>query len=374
MHNLFPPPLPKHKNASSPKPSFLRTNNMKTQHQPRQQQDLSVSNLRKLYSSLLEEMAPRHAEMGTGRTCTNSNSKISNIRWKNAGTITISGDDDEGYDYAYTPDDTKKSWRLRNNDIGGSINGVTGGDWSKDGVRRYYTGGAVVRGEAANKEGGEILSIGSMEVDISTMNGVGISPKSSPAKNDGVREKDGELFDDVNAPSLLDDVVDAMEEVDIADSPSESMEDVALGSPGANEDESGSTKGDFNKTNMFDSDNRPSMTTFESLFHISPTIAWRLRSAYAPKTAQEHDLVLLGSEALSHRQPEKAEGIAKGLELAKNSEIRVCDGVWKVGELICLCEKMKNRDAQDDSSGDGDDIEAAEAGKLGYTKSLLLQC
>lgn len=312
--------------------------------------------------------------MGTGRTCTNSNSKISNIRWKNAGTITISGDDDEGYDYAYTPDDTKKSWRLRNNDIGGSMNGVTGGDWSKDGVRRYYTGGAVVRGEAANKEGGEILSIGSMEVDISTMNGVGISPKSSPAKNDGVREKDGELFDDVNAPSLLDDVVDAMEEVDIADSPSESMEDVALGSPGANEDESGSTKGDFNKTNIFDSDNRPSMTTFESLFHISPTIAWRLRSAYAPKTAQEHDLILPGSEALSHRQPEKAEGIAKGLELAKNSEIRVCDGVWKVGELICLCEKMKNRDAQDDSSGDGDDIEAAEAGKLGYTKSLLLQC
>jgi hypothetical protein len=332
------------------------------------QQELSVSNLRKLYSSLLEEMAPRHAEMGTGRT-TNTNSKISNIRWKNSGTITISGDDDEGYDYAYTPDDTKKSWRLRNNDIGGSMNGVTGGDWSKDGVRRYYTGGAVVKGEIANK-GGEILSIGSMEVDISTMNGVEITPKSSPTKNEDVREKDDELFDDVNAPSLLDDVVDAMEEVNIADSPSESMEDVALGSPGANADESCSAKEDFHKTDTFDSHNRPSMTTFESLFHISPTIAWRLRSAYAPKTAQEHDLVLLGSEALSHRQPEKAEGIAKGLELAKNSEIRVCDGIWKVGELICLCEKMKNRDAPDDSSDDGDDIEAAEAGKSDHTKLL----
>ena len=56
---------------------------------------------------------------------------------------------------------------------------------------------------------------------------------------------DGDLFADVDAPSLLDDVVDAMEDVDIEGSPSESLEDVALGSPGGNVDaEDGATTAD----------------------------------------------------------------------------------------------------------------------------------
>jgi hypothetical protein len=39
--------------------------------------------------------------------------------------------------------------------------------------------------------------------------------------------------------------------------------------------------------------------------------------------------------------------------------------LWRVGELICLCEKMKSKcNEGGDSSDDGDDIEAAEAGKL----------
>lgn len=278
------------------------------------------------------------------------------------GTITVSGGEDEGFDYSFTPDNSQKSWRLRKDHT--TMNGVTGGDWSKDGIRRYYTGGVISRGNETNKSGEKILSIGSLEVDISTMNGVGISPTVSPTKADGLREENANLSEDVNQPSLLN---DAMEEVDIADSPSESMEDVTLGSPGANiagvEEES--TSIDNHKSSLFDPDKKSGMTTFESLFHISPTMAWRLRSAYAPTTVQEHDLFLLGSEALSHRQPEKAEGIAKGLQLARNSEIRVCDGLWRVGELICLCEKMKSKcNEGGDSSDDGDDIEAAEAGKL----------
>ena len=279
------------------------------------------------------------------------------------GTITVDGDDDEGFDYSYTPDDSKKSWRLRSAD-GGGMNGVTGGDWSKDGIRRYYTGGAIARGSKpkshGDNNGGEILNIGNMEVDISTMNGVGLSPKASHRDGADIREDSENLFEDVHQVSMLDEVEreeqDVMEDVNIADSPSESLEDVTI-----SENVDGSSTGENSKVTMVS--NKPSMTTFESLFHISPTIAWRLRSAYAPTTAQEHDLLLLGSEALSHRQPEKAEGIAKGLALAKNSEIRVCDGLWKVGELISSCEKSKSKDTQDASLDDGD-IEAAEAGKF----------
>ncbi len=164
-------------------------------------EEISVSNLRKLYSSLLEELAPLHYELGTGNTVvinngsstngdntsisdsTNGdtksgggNNKNANYRWKNSGTITVDGTDDTGYDYYYTPDDTVQSWRLtglasasrrdniatiggnkgnnkggrnkkfgrRNNRINNKKNiegGITGGDWSKDGIKRYYTGG-----------------------------------------------------------------------------------------------------------------------------------------------------------------------------------------------------------------------------------------
>ena len=159
-------------------------------------EEISVSNLRKLYSSLLEELAPLHYELGTDNTVINNdsstnggdntsinrstngdtksgggNNKNANYRWKNSGTITVDGTDDTGYDYYYTPDDTVQSWRLtglasasRRDNIaaigdnkggGGSNNGrrnrinskkyieggITGGDWSKDGIKRYYTGG-----------------------------------------------------------------------------------------------------------------------------------------------------------------------------------------------------------------------------------------
>ena len=359
MQHIFTPPLPRHKNASA-KSTFRRPKDTK-------EHDLSVSNLRKLYSSLLEEMAPRQAEMGTGLS--DSSKSVSNIRWKNMGTITIDGDDDEGFDYSYTPDNSKKSWRLRGTD-GGGMNGVTGGDWSKDGIRRYYTGGAIAMGskQKSGDEGGEILNLGNMEVDISTMNGVGLSPKASHRDDANYREDGENLFEDVHQVSMLDEVEreeeDVMEDVNIADSPSESLEDVTI-----SEIVDGHSTGENSKATMIS--NKPSMTTFESLFHISPTIAWRLRSAYAPTTAQEHDLLLLGSEALSHRQPEKAEGIAKGLALAKNSEIRVCDGLRRVGELICLSEKSRIKNSQDNSSNE-EDIEAAEAGEMMYIKIHLL--
>lgn len=338
---MFTPP--RHKNASS-----FRRNTATADIE----QDLSVSNLRKLYSSLLEEMAPQHYEMATGSS-TDVGKSVSNIRWKNMGTITILGDDDEGFDYNYTPDDSQKSWRLRSNADGGGMNGVTGGDWAKDGVRRYYTGGMISRGDnfKKNNSQGKILNIGSMEVDISTMNGVGLSTTASLSKgDDGLRDNNSNLFEDIHQLSLFNDAKDeddAMEDVNIS-------ECISVDSRSIDED-------GHLKTNAFESsDNKPSMTTFESLFRISPTIAWRVRSAYTPTTPQEHDLSLLGSEALSHRQPEKAEG----LELAKNAEVRVCDGLWKVGQLICLSEKTRRTDAQDHTIDEGDDIEAAEAGEI----------
>ena len=113
-------------------------------------EEISVSNLRKLYSSLLEELAPLHYELGTGNpvnnTGGNTNSgnnndstngdtksgsggnKNANYRWKNSGTITVDGTDDTGYDYYYTPDDTVQSWRLsglassRRDNIAASVN------------------------------------------------------------------------------------------------------------------------------------------------------------------------------------------------------------------------------------------------------------
>ena len=258
------------------------------------------------------------------------------------------------------------------------INGITGGDWSKDGVRRYYTGGSIAStGETKKiRKEANILSIWGMDVDISTMNGVGISPKASPTKGEvGERKQSGTLSgkDEESSPrsARKEEEEEAMVDVDIADSPdspSASLDDITLESttPAADDVaiDNGSSSVGYYKSTFGSNNTTNNMTTFESLFHISPTMAWRLRSAYAPTTPQEHELLLLGSEELAHRHPDKAEGMAKGLELAKECEDRVCNGLWRVGELICLCEKMRNTNDNGGQSSNEDDIEAAEAGEF----------
>ena len=120
--------------------------------------ELSVTHLRRIYSTLLEEMAPSVHNGGTpdGK----------HYRWKNSGTVTMMGDDAEGYEYSYTPDNSQKSWRLakavggigaaakalddsKNGSLGGGVGGggiigITGGDWATDGIRRYHTGGSIL--------------------------------------------------------------------------------------------------------------------------------------------------------------------------------------------------------------------------------------
>jgi len=282
------------------------------------------------------------------------------------GTITVMGGDDDGYDYAYTPDDYKKSWRLKK-ETNGVLNGVTGGDWSKDGVRRYYTGGVIARRENKHNSS-ETLSIGGMEVDISTMNGVEMSPNTSPIVTDtDIRNKDAHLFADVNQPVLLDEMVNEeennLEDVHIVDSASECMEDVALESFIANAYVEDGRLHDTNcKSGLFDSERKSSFIAFESVFHISPNTAWRLHSAYAPTNKQEYDMILLGSDALSHYHPKKTEEITKVLEMAKNSESRVCDWLWRLSRVICSCERIKTKGAHGNSSAEEHDIEAADAG------------
>ena len=55
---------------------------------------LTVTNLRQVYSQLLEEMAPNIYEMGTSTTYRDK---------KNNGVVTVEGDESTGYDYSYTP-------------------------------------------------------------------------------------------------------------------------------------------------------------------------------------------------------------------------------------------------------------------------------
>ena len=55
---------------------------------------LTVTNLRQVYSKLLEEMAPNIYEMGTSTTYRDE---------KNNGVVTVEGDESTGYDYSYTP-------------------------------------------------------------------------------------------------------------------------------------------------------------------------------------------------------------------------------------------------------------------------------
>ena len=129
-------------------------------------------------------MAPHHHEIGTDST----------IRWNNSGTVTVEGSEDEGFDYSYTPDTSKKSWRLQRSLPGGTAssggNGVTGGDWSKDGIRRYHTGGSIettTRGGGRVGGGGgvsstNIMNLGSFDVDVGVMDGVAVSPKKKQGK------------------------------------------------------------------------------------------------------------------------------------------------------------------------------------------------
>lgn len=428
-HNdVFAPPLPRLKEASSNPQSQSRVMNLSHAHsglsfrrkgKDRQQQhieeELSVSNLRRLYSSLLEEIAPLHHEMGTGNANTTTSSvngkKNSNIntnwRWKNQGTITVNGSDDEGYDYAYTPDNSQKSWRLQRNIPGvsaGGGGGISGGDWSTDGVRRYYTGGAIASrgGGGGRSAAGNIISVGSLDVDVSMIDGVELSPVKGENKSEdmvGVGRRSLDLNEELLQPkfeSTEEDAKragadatnhegeDAMEDVDIG--ASSDMEDVALESapvksieiPTDTQSQSAATHDSL----FSSSTDTTNMTAFETLYHLSPTMAWRLRSAYAPTTPQEAHLLSLGSEVF-HRHAQKADGMMKGLDVAKCCEARVCEGLRKVGEVLSICEKMRSKrmvvthgrkfigservsstqvhDAELSSDDDEDELDAAEA-------------
>ena len=310
-------------------------------------EELTVNNLRKLYSSVIEEMAPLHHENGTN----------ANYRWKNSGTVTVDGSDGLGYDYSFTPDNSKKSWRLQRSGPGGTGggSGITGGDWAVDGIQRYYTGGTIEHGgDGGNKKkGSNVISVGGMTVDVGMMDGVEISPKKkhNSGGNDETDHHNNFSIDDeedeqnatTNEGGVQDDV---QEDLDIAPSAC-SLEDVAL-EPTLDDDNAppSSTKSNnddvaSNEDNgiLFGSSNN--MTTFESMYHLSPSMAWRLRSAYSPTTRQEAHLLSLGSEILAQRHPEKADGIMRGLEVARNCEARVCDGLQKIGELISYCERLK---------------------------------
>ena len=87
----------------------------------------------------------------------------------------------------------------------------------------------------------------------------------------------------------------------------------------------------------------------------------------------------VGSEILTQRHPDKADGIMRGLAVARQCESRVCDGLRQLGELISYCERIKGSSSRnflstntmDNSNGADDDdeeedvndedIEAAEA-------------
>lgn len=387
-----PPLLPNSRGRKSSPPPILNSDKPLKLHLPNRgnrrdngssqlsEEELTVTNLRKVYSSLLEEMAPLHHEMGTGFSSAGDRSSsssaaaaesASNFRWKNTGTVTVNGDDDEGYDYSYTPDDTKKSWRLQGQK-GGAGNGVTGGDWSKDGIRRYHTGGAIERGGGAARSS-NLVTMGSFDVDIGVMNGVELSPmrKMKPSgdtddasggddvrgEQDGLDHKfsidDGSVGSDVKPVTSEDRTENdapLQNEGGLGIAPSgSSMEDVALAADGdaapdisTSEVAQSSNKDSMNSGVSFVSTaNNDNMTAFESLYHLKPSMAWRLRSAYSPQTPQEHHLASLGSEVLAHRHPDKADGIVKGLEVARNCEARVCDGLRSLGELISYCERLK---------------------------------
>ena len=342
----------------------------------------------------------------------------------------MEGDDTEGYEYSYTPDNCQKSWRLQlpagalprmdewrgkgsldpNSGFGGTV-GITGGDWSTDGIRRYHTGGSIsiepppqhtesgggktsINGVGEGEERSlNILRVGTMDVDVGVMNGVELSPakKSMEKKKenydidseveleskfsiddgedapDGSRNPDLEVENKELTKGKVRDNTDCLQEGDdtnptLADDTTKDASHTTINSnqntpissllSGKSEHVKSSTS---INTNMFDSglfSANPStntMTTFESLYHLSPSMAWRLRSAYAPTTPQEEHFMSVGSEILTQRHPDKADGIMRGLAVARQCESRVCDGLRKIGELISYCERIKGRNVSSSS-------------------------
>ena len=369
-----PPLLPdrnSNKRTSSAPPEYnsnakiklqLNRNNTYNKYNTSQLSDdeLTVTNLRKVYSSLLEEIAPQIHELGS---CTNNINSNSNYRDPtNTGVVTVDGDESTGFDYSYTPDTSKKSWRLQRSLPGGGAGsgGITGGDWAVDGIRRYHTGGNIdkVQVVQGNEKDGvapssnDIMNMGSFDVDLGVMDGVSLSPKKKNKESGDVnKEAEGDDMPEINLFSI-DDGEDeepkdssVIEMQDIALDITTSMEDVALDATPAEETESNtpapiSTKLDNNNVKISSGTFSPSnnMTTFESLYHLSPELAWRLRSAYKPKTSQEQINVELLTQRGSGR---RADGIVKGLQVARNCEVRVCNGLRKLSELISYCERLK---------------------------------
>ena len=249
---------------------------------------------------------------------------------------------------------------------GAGSGGITGGDWAVDGIRRYHTGGnidkqQVVQGserDGVAPSSNEIMSMGSFDVDLGIMDGVSLSPKKKKGNerdksNDDVNnDEEGEDMPEINLFSIDDDedeeAKDSMQDSmqDVALDITTSMEDVALDSTPAEETESNTSEPisikqpDINNDKISSGTFSPSnnMTTFESLYHLSPELAWRLRSAYKPKTSQEQINVELLTQRGSGR---RADGIVKGLQVAKNCEVRVCNGLRKLAELISYCERLK---------------------------------
>eukprot|EP00984_Skeletonema_dohrnii_P004038 scaffold1382_cov91-Skeletonema_dohrnii-CCMP3373.AAC.1 len=426
-----------------------------------QQEEVSVSNLRKLYSSLLEELAPLHHELGTSspavggaysdssvsNAVNNHNSsngnKNANYRWKNNGTITVDGADDTGYDYSYTPDNSVQSWRLgglrsasaanTNNDrvqhhhhrnasnaggpkkIGvklgsklsglgkkgrGGVEGITGGDWSKDGVRRYHTGGvtsptasasAVMKDalnsavdKKADDNGDDVEDLNEEEliaVEDASLDNLQLDQRFSiqddDDDNEEEEENDDEMFDvNILSPVPSVDVVDDNEDNEQSiiqsddclfptlEPPSSSASSIPGTVPQTKSNNNKikkkkhtaatimkSSSSSVSSGNSAPSSPPPPFSTFESLYNNNPTTTWHLRSAYVPTTPHEQQLLQsLGSSSSSsavdntnNGSSNKANSIMSGINMAQNSEVRVCHSLKRIAEILCLSERRKGR-------------------------------
>ena len=429
-----------------------------------QQEEVSVSNLRKLYSSLLEELAPLHHELGTSspavggaysdssvsnaannHNSSNSPNKNANYRWKNNGTITVDGTDDTGYDYSYTPDNSVQSWRLgglrssaanTNNKVHhhhrnasnasgpkkigvklgsklsglgkkgrkGGVEGITGGDWSKDGVRRYHTGGvtsptasaAAVMRDALNSavdnkadgngddvddlnDSEELISVEDASLDNLQLDQRFSIQDDDDDDNEEEEENDDEMFDvNILSPVPSVDVVDDNEDNDETIIQSNDCLFPTLEPPPSTSSSSSitdtipQTKSSNNKLkkkkqtaatimksssssvssgNSAPSSPPPPLSTFESLYNNNPTTTWHLRSAYVPTTPHEQQLLQsLGSSSSSsavdntnNNGSNKANSIMSGINMAQNSEVRVCHSLKRIAEILCLSERRKGR-------------------------------
>lgn len=92
----------------------------------------------------------------------------------------------------------------------------------------------------------------------------------------------------------------------------------------------------------------PPPTLFESLYHLTPLLVWRLRAAHAPRSPEEQHLLLShGSlELLAQRRPDQAAGIRRGLAAADEVERRVCAGLARLGRLVGSGERRRGRGGQ----------------------------